>query len=458
MLSLNNGIYQHQTVTTHLVQDMNILQMSAMELEEYLGKLSLENPVIELDEDEKDRAKAQMEFQRKQDWLASTDRQNRVYYQNDRDDGSPENYWKDETAEEDLASYLKNQLLLAEYSKTQWEIVDYLILSLDSRGYCQEDLSAVAAHKGVPTETVEALLRDIQALDPAGVGARSLEECLDLQVRRYHPESVLTRRIIREHLPEVAKNHLSDIARKLGVSLSAVTECCAEIKSLNPKPGNAFSGREQLRYITPDALVLQSADGFEVLINEHQYPSFQISSYYRHLEQTTDDQEAREYLRDKIQQANRLTDSISMRQRNLSRVLDFLVERQEDFFRYGPGHKRPLKLSDIAMEFQMHESTVSRTLRSKYLQCSWGVYPLSYFLTGISTVSQADGEEQTQEHVKLAISEIVRAENKKKPLSDEAIRTKLQEQFGIGIARRTVNKYRQELNIPDKSGRKDWSL
>ena len=458
MVNLSGGLYQQQNVTTQLVQDMSVLQMSAVELQEYLEKLSLENPVIELDEEDQGHASAQMEFQRKADWLAASDRQNRAYYESDRDADSPENWWKDERDGETLYDALKTQLLLADYNSKEWEIVEYLLLSLDERGYCLENLEKVAAHQGVPTVLVEALLRDIQALEPAGVGARSLTECLLLQVERLHPESKLTKRVIREHLQDVAKNHLQDIARKLGVSLAEVRDCCAEIKSLNPKPGNAFDVREQPRYITPDALVVAMGDRFEIIVNEYQYPGFQISSYYRHLEQTTDDRQAKEYLRDKIQQANRLSDSISMRKRNLSHVVRFLVERQEDFFRLGPGHKRPLKLSDIAMEFQMHESTVSRTLRSKYLQCSWGIYPLSYFLTSVASVSPGSGEQQTQEKVKNTIREIVAGEDKKKPYSDEAIRKLLSEQHQIDISRRTVNKYRQEMNIPDKSGRKDWSL
>lgn len=456
MQSLDNGLYQQQNVTTQLVQDMNVLQMSALELEKFLEKLALENPVIEIEEDSKEDSARQMEFARKQDWLASGDRQNRTYYTNDRDEDSPDNYWKGEASGEDLSSYLMDQLLLANYSETERNIIDYLILSLDSKGYCLEDLSEIAFNYGVTIETVESLLGDIQALEPAGVGARTLQECLILQMERLHPGSILTRRIIQDHLQDVAKNHLQDISRKLGVAMPVVIECCEEIRSLNPKPGNAFGNKEHLRYITPDALVIQSGDDFEVIINEYQYPTFQVSSYYQHLEETTDDREVKQYLKEKIQQANHLSDSISMRTQNLTRLMEFLVEWQGDFFRFGPGHKRPLKLSDIAMEFQLHESTVSRTLRSKYLQCSWGVFPLRYFLSGVSNVSQSGAPAQSQDRVKSVLVQIIESENKKKPYSDESIRTILKEKYNIDISRRTVNKYRQELNIPDKSGRKDW--
>lgn len=458
MTLLNNGLYQRQNVTTQLVQDMSVLQMSAIELESYLEKLSLENPVIELEEDEQRNSNDQMEFFRKQEWLASNDRQNKTYYDSDGAEDSPENYWKDPNDQESLASHLRDQILLAPYDHVEKEIIDYLILSLDGRGYCQEDLGEIARYFDVSEGKVGSLLKDIQSMEPAGVGARNLEECLELQLDRINPGADLTRRIIREHLTDVAKNHLPDIARKLQVPLSAVTASCEEIKTLNPKPGNAFASGESPRYITPDALVLQRGDGFEVIVNEYQYPRFRISDYYQHLEQTTDDKQVKDYLRTKIQQANNVAGSITMRTSNLSKLLDYLVVKQEDFFRYGPGHKKPLKLSDIAMDFQMHESTVSRTLRSKYLQCSWGVFPLRYFLSGISNISQAGAMPQTQDKVKSMIIEIVGAENKKKPYSDEAIRKLLIEQYGIDISRRTVNKYRQEMNIPDKSGRKDWSL
>lgn len=455
---LNNGLYQRQNVTTQLVQDMSVLQMSAIELENYLEKLSLENPVIELEEDENRSSKEQMELFRKQEWLASNDRQNKTYYDSDGDEDSPENYWKDTKNQESLASYLRDQILLAPYNQIEREIVNYLILSLDGRGYCQEDLGEIARYYAVSESKVEALLKDIQSMDPAGVGARNLAECLELQLDRINPRAELTRRIIREHLTDLAKNHLQDIARKLQVPLSAVTASCEEIRNLNPKPGNAFANDENLRYITPDALILPKDDHFEVIVNEYQYPSFRISDYYQHLEQTTDDRQVKEYLKEKIQQANNLAGSIAMRTSNLTKLLEFLVVRQEDFFRYGPGHKKPLKLSDIAMEFQMHESTVSRTLRSKYLQCSWGVFPLRYFLSGISNISQSGAMPQTQDKVKSMINAIVASENKKKPYSDEAIRNILIEKYNIDISRRTVNKYRQEMNIPDKSGRKDWSL
>ncbi|MBE6016012.1 MAG: RNA polymerase factor sigma-54 [Lachnospiraceae bacterium] len=458
MTLLNNGLYQRQNVTTQLVQDMSVLQMSAIELENYLEKLSLENPVIELEEDEKQSSQEQMDFFRKQEWLAAGDRQNKTYYDSDGDEDSPENYWKDTKNQESLASYLRDQVLLAPYNHIEREIVNYLILSLDGRGYCQEDLGEIARYYDVPEGKVELLLKDIQSMEPAGVGARNLEECLELQLDRINPHADITRKIIREHLTDLAKNHLQDIARKLQVPLSTVTASCEEIRTLNPKPGNAFANNESLKYVTPDALVIQRGDHFEVIVNEYQYPSFKISDYYQHLEQTTDDRQVKEYLKEKIQQANNVAGSIAMRTSNLTKLLEFLVVRQEDFFRYGPGHKKPLKLSDIAMEFQMHESTVSRTLRSKYLQCSWGVFPLRYFLSGISNISQSGAMPQTQDKVKSMITGIIASENKKKPYSDEAIRNILIEKFNIDISRRTVNKYRQEMNIPDKSGRKDWSL
>lgn len=458
MITLNTGLYQQQNLTTKLVQDMSILQMSATELEEYLEELSLENPLIELCEDRTENPSARnLEYQRKKEWLESTDGQNRSYYQGDRDVQNFENSWKDRNySEENLADFLKSQLILAGYSKKEWEIVDYLILSLDSKGYCHEDLSKIAAFHSVPEDLVEALLKDIQSADPAGVGARSLEECLLIQLERIHPGAELTKQIIQNYLQDIARNHLQNIAKKLEIPIKTVIECCEEIKSLNPKPGNGFSDSDHLRYVSPDALVINQNGHFDILINEYQYPRFQISPYYQHLEKTTNDMEAKQYLRDKIQQANKVSDSITIRTSNLLRVMQLLVKKQEDFFRFGPGHKKPLKLLDLAQELQMHESTVSRTLRSKYLQCSWGIYPLSYFLTAVASVSEETGQQQTQETIKQMIRNIIDGENKKKPLSDEAIRLLLKGKSDIDISRRTVNKYRQEMNIPDRSGRKVW--
>lgn len=458
-MELKMELSQKQVLSQHMVQSMEILQMSAQELEGYIEKLALENPVIELADSSQSKADMQQEdLQRKLDWLESTDLQNRVYYQQERDAENMEANWHDSRqSEENLEEYLHAQILLADYTELERVIMEYLICSLDSRGYFSGELAQVADHFNVSEEKVEELLQDIQELDPAGVGARNLQECLLLQIQRKKNYSDVTVEIIEYYMEEVAKNHLPNIAKKLQVSLEEVQQACEEIRSLNPKPGSSFSDREQLRYISPDAVVVKLENQFEILINEYQYPGFSISNYYQEMMQSTTDAEAKKYLQEKVQQAQWVSNCISQRSSTLSRVMHLLVERQHEFFLEGPGHKRPMRLVDLAEELDLHESTISRAMRGKYLQCSWGVFPLNYFLTSVAVKSSnTDGmEDKTPEQMKTMIREIVDSENKKKPYSDQAISDLLIAK-GIKLSRRTVNKYRTEMGIPDKSGRKEF--
>lgn len=446
---------QKQILSQHLIQSMEILQMSTQELEAYLENLSMENPVIEIESTASEEFnEREIMLARKLEWLESTDYQNKVYYR--EDNTKSDSYWQDIRDEgEVLSDYLIAQLPSMKLDEEERQVMEFLIYSLDENGYFREDQGAVAKTLSVSEEYVERLLRMLQELDPAGVGARSLQECLLLQLQRKPGHSETAETVIREYLDEVGRNHLAGIARKMKITPEEVQEACGEIRALNPKPGNAFSDRSRMQYISPDAVVVRVEDGFEILINEYQYPKFHISTYYQELEKTVNDAETKKYLKEKIQQAQTVAGSIRQRTSTLSQVLHVIVERQKEFFLRGVGNRRPLKLADIAQETGLHESTVSRTLRSKYLQCTWGVYPLNYFLTSAASTDQSSGEEQTPESIKKQIREIVGGEDRKKPLSDEAISKEL-EKRQIRISRRTVNKYRQEMGIPDKSGRKNW--
>lgn len=458
-MELKMEVTQKQILSQHMIQSMEILQMSTAELESYIENLSLENPVVDLEHsyENTDKTATQIDLQRKLDWLESTDRQNHVYYQQDRDNDSLQDSWNiSDSGGEQLSEYLMAQLITAPYSSSEREIVNYLILSLDSRGYLTEDIVSVARHFHTDIALVENLLEDIQALDPAGVGARDLKECLLLQVHRLQNFSEMTEELIKNHLEDIGKNHLASIAKQLHVSVEEIQEACQQIRSLNPKPGNAFSDREQLRYITPDIFVVKLEKSFEILVNEYQYPKFSINDYYQHMLKENNDAEVQKYLSQKIQQAQWVQNCISQRSSTLSRVTHVIVEKQQDFFLHGPLHNRPMKLSDIASQLDLHESTVSRAMRGKYLQCSWGVFPLNYFLTAsVSKKSSGSGAGITPMQIKEVMKQIIDEEDKKKPYSDRIISEEL-EKRDIHLSRRTVAKYREELGIPDKSGRKSW--
>ncbi len=456
-MELQIDISQKQVLSQHMIQSMEILQMTAQELESYIENLALENPVIDLPEislsDSRDNFQ-QEDIQRKIEWFESTDWQNRIYYQQDRSAEDIQGNWHDDSAyRESLSDYLLSQILLSDYTASQRTIIEFMIRSLNPNGYFQEDTADLAGQFGVPEKEILKLLSDIQDLDPAGVGARGLKECLLLQLKRKKDCSAVAKVLINDYLEDIAKNHFHIIAQKLGVSLEEIKNACDEIQSLNPKPGNSFSACEQLRYIRPDVLVVRLDTGFEIVVNEYQFHSFTINSYYQELSEQTADKETKKYLNEKISQAMWVSGCIRQRKSTISRVMKALVEKQQDFFLYGLGNKRPLKLADLAEELGLHESTVSRAMRGKYLQCSWGIFPLNYFLTSVATKS-ADGlQEKTPEQLKALIQKTVDEEDKRKPLSDQAISDKLKE-MNITLSRRTVNKYRGEMGIPDKSGRK----
>ncbi len=457
-MELKMDISQKQVLSQHMMQSMEILQMSAQELESYIEDLALENPVIELPDSYSQQTNTKQEdLQRKMDWLESTDLQNKVYYQQERSAENMQENWHDSRkSEENLSDYLLAQILLTDYDHTERTVIEFMILSLDSRGYFTDDISYVAEYFSVSEDLVRKLLGDIQALDPAGVGARDLRECLLLQLYRQKDYSSITEALIKDYLEEIAKNHIQNIAKKLNVPIDDILDACEQIRTLNPKPGNSFSNREQLRYISPDAIVIKLEDKFEILINEYQYPQIKINTYYQELLKDTPDKETQKYLQEKISQAQWVNNCISQRTSTLSRVVKTLVEKQNSFFLYGVGHKSPMRLTDLAAELDLHESTISRAMRGKYLQCSWGVFPLNYFLTSVSTKATNSNEAKTPEQIKILIQKIVDEEDKRKPLSDQAISQKL-EDYDIKISRRTVNKYRTEMNLPDKSGRKSFS-
>ena len=457
-MELKMEINQKQILSQHMVQSMEILQMSAQELEAYIENLAVENPVIEFPDIHSEQTDAaQMELQRRLDWLESADWQNKVYYQQERTSHSIEDRWHDfYESEETLSEYLLSQLLLADYSGSERAVIEFLIFSLDSRGYFMDEILSVADRLKVPGQMVQKLLGDLQALEPAGVGTRDLKECLLLQIDRKKVEYEIVRSVIKNHLGDLAKNHLAEIAKKLHITMDEVLKACEIIRSLNPKPGNFFNNRERFCYVIPDAVVVKMGEQFDVILNQSRHPDFTINNYYREMIRYTKDTETKKYLHEKIQQAQWVSNCIKQRTSIFSKIMRILLEIQYDFFCCGIGSKRPMKLSDLADELGVHESTVSRAMRGKYLQCSFGIFPLNYFLTS-AAAKTSDGEEvKTPEQIKALIQEIVDHEDRKKPYSDQAISKKL-EQYHIKISRRTVNKYRTEMGLPDKSGRKMWT-
>lgn len=460
-MDLKLQVKQTQTLSQRMIQSAEILQMTSQELNAYINELALENPVIDIVEPP--TAQEQRESIEQQEWLNSFNEENYYLYQrqNNDDDYDFKSSWNINTDDgETLQDYLWSQLITENFTDQETEIIKFMLECLDNKGYLEESIETIASYFGTDTELVEDLLSDLQALDPSGVCARSLEECLKLQLERRNMLTPVLESIIDNCLEMVARNQIPAIARKLRLSPAETAGYCQIIKSLNPKPGVSFSSRDQLRYIIPDVTIVKFKDHFDILLNESMYPTIELNSYYRQMNQNPESSELKEYLGNKIRQAEWVKQCVTQRGKTLMQVSRAILEHQEEFFTFGPAHLSPLRLADIAQELDIHESTVSRAVSKKYLQCSWGVYPMNYFFSRSVAVQESSGNENgaqsvTAADIKRVLREIIEEENKKKPYSDRLLGEKLAER-GISISRRTVAKYREEEGIADASGRKAY--
>ncbi|XBX06169.1 RNA polymerase factor sigma-54 [Enterocloster clostridioformis] len=460
-MDLKLQVKQTQTLSQRMIQSAEILQMTSQELNTYINELALENPVIDIVEPP--TAQEQRESIEQQEWLNSFNEENYYLYQrqNNDDDYDFKSSWNINTDDgETLQDYLWSQLITENFTDQETEIIKFMLECLDNKGYLEESIETIASYFGTDTKLVEDLLSDLQALDPSGVCARSLEECLKLQLERRNMLTPVLESIIDNCLEMVAKNQIPAIARKLRLSPAETAGYCQIIKSLNPKPGVSFSSRDQLRYIIPDVTIVKFKDHFDILLNESMYPTIELNSYYRQMNQNPESSELKEYLGNKIRQAEWVKQCVTQRGKTLMQVSRAILEHQEELFTFGPAHLSPLRLADIAQELDIHESTVSRAVSKKYLQCSWGVYPMNYFFSRSVAVQDSSGNENgaqsvTAADIKRVLREIIEEENKKKPYSDRLLGEKLAER-GISISRRTVAKYREEEGIADASGRKEY--
>ena len=448
---------QTQTLSPQMMQSMEILQMGSQELLEYIEEAVQENPVLEPEEnyDKQDEFSV---LKRKLEWLESTDPQNRYYHQQDtEEEESPlSNYGTMEDEDENLYYYVHSQLRVLDLDPQVMDAGTFLVESLNQNGWLDEPLEDLAADCGCPVEVMEKALAAVQSLEPAGVGARTLSECLKLQLIRRTPVDRLAVRIAEDYLDALSKSRYGLIARELKVTPEEVRAACDKIRSLDPRPGTGFAARENLTYINPDIIVVSFPDHFELLTNDYYFPTLNISGYYTRLLKESDDEQVKDYLTDKVRQAKWMVKAIEQRRSTLMACAQCILELQEPFFRKGPGHLSPMSLADVAGHIGVHESTVSRAVRDKYIQCSMGVYPLSYFFSRSLGQAAAGGEDAASpDAAKALLKKLIAEEDKKKPLSDQKLCERMAEQ-GCALSRRTVAKYRDELHIPSTTGRRQY--
>ena len=460
-MELSMSMKQTQTLSPQMMQSMEILQMGSQELLEYIQDQVQENPVLEMEE-KYGKGDDTAVLQRKLEWLESTDAQNRYYHQQDTEDDEKDpisNYGTVDEREENLYLYVLSQLEVMDLEPELLPVGRFLVESLNQNGWLDESVEDLAEELGKPVEEVEKALAAVQSLEPAGVGARNLSECLVLQLQRRHEDSELAIRIARDYLDPLSKSRYGLIAKSLGVCQEEVRTACDLIRTLNPRPGGGFAARENLVYINPDLFVVNFPDHFELLTNDYFFPDLNISGYYCRMLKSTEDNEVKDYLMGKVRQAKWVVHSIEQRRSTLLRGAEGILELQEEFFRRGPGHLKPMCLADIAQKVGVHESTVSRTVRDKYLQCASGVYPLSYFFSrSLGAPAARPGTEEntsSPDFAKALLKKLIGGEDKHKPLSDQKLCERMARE-GCELSRRTVAKYRDELGIPSTTGRKQY--
>ena len=458
--NLNIEQIQKLVMTPELKQAIQILQFNYQELDQFIGDQILTNPVLELGSSNEIESNKKQEEKKEKDQKEEVDW--KEYFQ-EFDDISyrQTNYYKDKedvsfeqfvSADITLTEHLLFQLQFAIINNRYKPIGRYIIESLNKNGYLTIGIAEIAEYFHVSAETVENVLSIIQTFEPPGIAARSLQECLLLQIRQKGIQDSRMKEIISNHLEDVAENRLANIAKDLNITIKEVQEITDFIKTLEPKPGRTFSAGEEIKYITPDVTIEKVNDEYIIMVNDTTAPRLSISPYYRKMLLDEDkNSNTSKFLTDKLNSAMWLIRSIEQRRQTVYNVVKAIVNYQIEFFEHGRKYLKPLTLKQIADEVGIHESTVSRAVSGKYMQCPRGVFEIKFFFT--SGVSNEYGEGIASESIKSMIRELIDNENCRKPLSDQDISDHLQ-QKGIQISRRTVAKYRDEMKILASSKRK----
>jgi RNA polymerase sigma-54 factor len=452
-----------QILAPQLQQSLLILQTPLLELRNLVQQEMETNPVLEELPDEPssdgpdgDEPSADNNFKEEFEKLASLDEEWRDYmaqsssYSRDGSRGSQEakdkrQFFFDSIAvQETLQQHLITQLNQTVLNANDRKTAELIIGNIDDNGFLQSTPEEMAVNSGIAKEDFEKMLALIQSFYPSGVGARDLRECLLIQLQREGKENSLEYKVISEHMEDLGKRRFPEIARRMNISVEEVQKCANNIAQLNPRPGQAFAAAPQ-NYVLPDVTVEKVDGDYQIVLNNEQIPHLRISNIYKDIiAQDNNGSDVKDYIRDKIRSGKFLIRSIHQRQQTISNIAHQIVSRQRDFFEHGPSHLKPMTMGEIADAVGVHETTVSRAVSGKYMATPQGIFDMKYFFTpGYQTTT---GESMSNTSVKEAILDLVKHENGNAPLSDQEIVEILGER-GIPIARRTVAKYRTELDI-----------
>ena len=470
-MNLNLKMSQKLVMTPMLQQAIKLLPLARMELAQLIRQEIIENPVLEElleEENENDQENSQEEKEPNEDLTSdneqSSDSQDQEidwdsYFQGNIDQGmSVESYTERPSIESTykkeatLADHLMWQLDLSVDSDSDKFIGSCIIGNIQNDGYLCADLKEIAEISQTDEENVLRVLKIIQGFEPAGVAARSLKECLMIQTRTLSDKNPYVEILIENYLERLEDRFLPKVASELKIDLEEVLDALKTIRNLCPKPGLLFSS-ERVDYVVPDLVVVQTEKGYDVVLNDDGVPSLRISPYYHNLLKTTKEGQTKEYLEDKYRSALWLIKSIDQRRQTIYKVGKSIVKLQKNFLDDGLSYLEPMVLKDVAKDIEMHESTVSRITTNKYIDTPQGVFELKFFFH--SGIKSYMGNTMSSIRVKNMIKEIINEEDGSYPLTDDQMVEALMRK-NAKIARRTITKYRKELNIPPASKRKKW--
>jgi RNA polymerase sigma-54 factor len=436
-------------MTQEMQLSVKILQMTAFELQEHIEKELEENPVLDdTGEMFNTELKDKIDFTEMAKQFEYSPSDSKVYSKDDKA-VSPFNFISESKS---LNEYLKEQVSELDETELCKSVCNYIIESLDSKGYLDMTAEVLAEELRIEKEIVDYAIDVVQSLEPVGIAARNLKECLKIQIARKGIVDVNIYRIIDEYLELLAENKFNTIAKDLGIDVNTAQEYGDLIRTLQPKPSSGFYTGEQVKYVVPDACIKKIDKEYFVIMNDELGPKLTISAVYKQILKNDSDKEAVEYIKDKLNSAVFLIKSIEHRKTTIYRVLEKIIELQKDFFDYGKERLKPMTLREIADSLEIHESTVSRAIRDKYVLTDRGTIKIKdMFTTGMS--SSRGGEDVSTNIIKNSIAKLIEEEDKKSPLSDQHICDVLNRN-GTNISRRTVAKYREELGIKSSKGRK----
>ncbi len=465
--SLTNSLRQEQQLSTRQLQSLELLNLPVMALEEHLNQVLAANPVLEIEHDDElpipeaplqtenpddESTYAEQVVDNSEEWADELPMPPGIGQDSDYAAERQEYLMNSLTEQPSLQEQLHAELATAPgLSPRERELAELVVDAIDDTGYLRSTVADLSMSSGAEPDEIERALKRIQQFDPPGVGARDLPECLRLQLERSGKLTPVLAELLAHHLDEVARNHLPQLARKLHITMEELNRLLQELKELTPYPGSMLAP-SHAEYILPEAAIIRKGDDYEVVPRRQGVPRLYLAERYLKLLETPSlPAEDRSYLRDKMQQAREVMRALELRQSTILRIAEVIARTQREFLDRGVEGLKPLTMKQVGDQLELHETTISRAVANKYLETPQGIKPFKFFFSAGFT--SEDGAAVSNRAVMEKIKELIDQEDPAHPLSDEQLAQTLKA-AGLAVARRTVAKYREGMNIPSSSLRK----